>query len=104
MRLEGWQQYRFVNLDTKDFLSNKLPRRAPLLRREQEPAVVDQVFQPVRRHVQRDDVAGFVLTRRLFQTLSLQHAVDLALYFVELRLSAGGPDASAKRIEHVQCL
>ena len=46
---------------------------------------MDQVFQPVRRHVQRDNIAGLLLARRLFQTLGLQHAVDFALDFVDAR-------------------
>ena len=57
-------------------------RRADLLWRKQESAVVDQVFQPVRGHVQRDNIAGLLLARRLFQTLGLQHVVDFALDFV----------------------
>ena len=56
---------------------------------------MDQVFQPVRRHVKRDDIAGLFLARRLLQTLGLQHAVDFALDFVELGLPAADPDAPA---------
>ena len=59
-------------------------RPADRLRRKHQPAIVDQAFQPVRRHIQRDDIARFFLARRLFQALGLKHAVDFALDFVEL--------------------
>ena len=64
---------------------------------------MDQFLQPVRRHVQRNDVTGLLLAGGLLQTLRLQDAVDFALDLIELGLPAAVADAaeSIKRIQRL---
>src|SRR5262245_45069597 len=81
---------------------NLFPRLAILLRRDSKPAVVDQVFQPVRRHVHRDDIADPLLADGLLLALRQQHAVDFALNFVKFGCAAAGADALPQCIERIQ--
>jgi hypothetical protein len=57
---------------------------ALLLRCKEKPPIVDRVFQPVRRHVDRDHVAGLLFAKGLHLALRQQRAVDLLLDLVEL--------------------
>src|SRR5882757_9889243 len=65
---------------------------------------MDQVLQPMRRHVQRNDVTGVLLAAGLLQTLPLQDAVDFALDLIELGLPAADADAPAEGIKRIQRL
>ena len=72
-----------------------------MLRRKNERAIMDQVFQPVCRDVQRNDLASFLLAKNLFLALHQEQAINLRLDLIKLGLPIASADASTERIKRI---
>src|SRR6478609_10816475 len=63
---------------------------------------MNQVFQPVRRDIQRDEFASPFFSRCGCQSLGLKYPIDLTLDIVEFDLVAAATHTGPKSVERIQ--